>query len=272
MTPVFKTCPLRCDRLNFRKEIFRQLLKTNNEKTHPAKTNVQQEQMIKNNKNRRKKWTFRRSLAGTIIFETAIALPIFLIAVCHIVVWSTFSAKQAEMSLKLNETLRNTAEAAFAQDEVFEDPGADTDARLSGNTITFFKSARLNGRNFVRVSTARLFTGRKYNEDETGDKRLVFVAENGRVYHSDRSCSHIRLTVREVTKEDVTGLRNVSGGKYHPCEVCIKGNVQEHLFITDYGDRFHAYAHCSGIKRTIMSMTVDEAKKRRLSPCSKCGG
>lgn len=170
-------------------------------------------------------------------------------------------------SLELNRSLRVVAQAAFAGDYVLSDG-----AKSEGNCIVSMRTAKLNGKLFLRTSKARMFTGRYYSSSEdAGDRRLVFVTEHGEVYHSDKTCSHIKLKIREVSAVDAEKDRNYKGGKYHPCEYCIKGSVPERVFITEFGDRFHSDSYCTGIKRTVMSMTVKEAVEKGKRPCSKCG-
>lgn len=107
-------------------------------------------------------------------------------------------------------------------------------------------------------------------EGEDNDETMVYITETGSVYHFDRSCSHIKLSV-----EEVYGIpawqRNQNGGKYYPCESCCKnpppGTVK--YYITSYGDRYHISKDCSGIKRTVREVPISEVQGR--APCSRCG-
>lgn len=58
---------------------------------------------------------------------------------------------------------------------------------------------------------------------DTGND-TVYVTETGLVYHKDYHCSHLDLSIRMTHLELVEGLRNENGGKYYPCEHCVKGN------------------------------------------------
>ena len=105
------------------------------------------------------------------------------------------------------------------------------------------------------------------NEEET-----VYITENGEVYHLDRNCTYIEVTLQETDLEDVDAMRSASGHKYHPCEVCAgREGVQtgQRLYVTRYGKRYHTRADCPAIERYVREIPASEAGNRR--PCSKCG-
>ena len=108
-------------------------------------------------------------------------------------------------------------------------------------------------------------------EGESSTKeQMVYITKTGTVYHIDKNCSHISLSIETVTGVP-TERRNKSGGKYHPCEVCCK-SVPENcniFYITSYGDRYHSNKNCSGIKRTVQSIPISEVGEK--SPCKRCG-
>ncbi len=98
---------------------------------------------------------------------------------------------------------------------------------------------------------------------------VVYITYTGKVYHTNRYCTYIKIDVTKVNKETIPTLRNESGGKYYECERCKKHNGLE-VFITKYGDRFHTDINCSSLKRGVLEIPLSEAKDRRL--CSKCAG
>ena len=105
-------------------------------------------------------------------------------------------------------------------------------------------------------------------EGEDGEE-YVYVTETGTVYHRNRGCSHLQLSIRAVDMTDVAGLRNEGGGKYYPCENCGH-NGGESVYITDQGDRYHSSLGCSGLKRTIYAIPLSQVGGRKA--CSRCGG
>lgn len=100
------------------------------------------------------------------------------------------------------------------------------------------------------------------------DKRLVYITETGTVYHTNRNCTHLRLSIKPVSKAQVSDLRNNGGGKYYSCELC-KGDG-DMVYITDFGDRYHGNINCSGLKREIYTVPYEMVSDRPA--CSRCGG
>lgn len=122
-----------------------------------------------------------------------------------------------------------------------------------------------------RVHT-RAFTGVERREGDGASKEdIVYITETGRVYHFKQDCTYLRLSISQMKYEDISGLRNESGGKYKACERCVKNKqtaANTAVWITNYGDRYHTSRSCSGIKRTIKEIQRSKVGKR--TPCSKC--
>lgn len=123
----------------------------------------------------------------------------------------------------------------------------------------------------LQRARVRAWTGRDTDSDgkasgESGT--TVYVTVNGSVYHKDRECSHIRLSIQMVNRSQMESMRNTNGGKYHPCEAC-KGGTGNQMYVTDSGDRYHSSTSCSGLKRGVISVLLSEVES--WSPCSRCG-
>lgn len=112
------------------------------------------------------------------------------------------------------------------------------------------------------------YNGGYLAEDDT---EYVYVTDDSEVFHRDRDCSHIHLSIIETTGNEVGKLRNDDGSKYRACELCKARKKDGVLFVTTDGDRFHNTITCSGLKRTVRSMKEEEAVRRGLRPCSRCG-
>lgn len=106
------------------------------------------------------------------------------------------------------------------------------------------------------------------NKEETTEK-LVYVTETGHVYHRDENCTHLKLSIQTVSKGDLVHIRNSSGGKYHACEKCGRGDTDS-VYISTYGNKYHTSLSCSGLKRTISTVSVSDLEGWKA--CSKCGG
>lgn len=106
------------------------------------------------------------------------------------------------------------------------------------------------------------FTGYNHSSGE-----YVYVAESGRVFHTNRKCPHIALSIMKVY--DTTKYTSGKSG-YTACERCTKyyEGVNSYFYITKYGKKYHTSLQCSGLKRTIQKIKLGEVKG--LGQCLKC--
>ncbi len=118
-----------------------------------------------------------------------------------------------------------------------------------------------------------LWNGYRLSGTAEGDveQDIVYVAQNGTVYHEDRSCSHLSLTIRKVGVGQVAQERNDSGARYTACERCARGERPGAVYLSAEGDRYHYSMDCSGLKRTVYTLARREAQAR-YRPCSRCAG
>lgn len=132
--------------------------------------------------------------------------------------------------------------------------------------IAGFRSGRFYSRYYGRA-----WTGYEVRDEaENGENAVyVYIAENAKVYHISKECSHIRLSIAESGLWEIAELRNESGSRYLPCELCVEDG-QGRLYITASGDRYHQVLSCSGLKRTVTQMLRSEAEKQ-YRMCTRCG-
>lgn len=136
---------------------------------------------------------------------------------------------------------------------------------------------RIPGVFFIQRASVRGWIGRSGSEgllsNESGEAadgtEKVFVTAHGTVYHRDLSCTHIKLSISQVGKAEIEALRNQGGEKYHSCEMCGK-HAGGQVYITKEGNRYHSTLDCSGLKRTIKEVSLEELDGKKA--CSKCGG
>lgn len=105
-------------------------------------------------------------------------------------------------------------------------------------------------------------------ESEKEDDIWVYITPRGAVYHKDRNCKYLDLTIRSVERTAVDHLRNKDGSCYYPCEVCGNRKTGGAVYITDYGTSYHTSINCSGLRRSIQMVRLSECDR---GPCSKCG-
>jgi len=206
-----------------------------------------------------------KKLRGSLTIESALAMPLFILAVSILIFWTSFLQTQEKLNADAADKAREIAKLAYVTEE---ETGEEV------KLIEIGKGELLNGTYFERMAVARPFTGRYYKNKEGGDaedNRIVFVTKTGQVYHTSNICSHIKISVREVDFSSVNHLRNKGGAKYYPCEYCARGKLGGIVYITSEGNRIHKNKTCPGIKRTVTTMKKTEAEARGLRPCERCG-
>lgn len=110
---------------------------------------------------------------------------------------------------------------------------------------------------------------RTTDTDSNGDS-IVYITENGTVYHKDRNCTYLAFHIKSVLSNTIEMQRNLQGAKYYPCEKCGQNIKGINVYITDYGDRYHTSINCSKLSRNVLTIPLSQVGDRK--PCSKCGG
>lgn len=138
---------------------------------------------------------------------------------------------------------------------------ADYQVRLPVNFFT------VTGVRVSQSSRNRKWTG---DADKGSEEDYVYVTEHGSVYHCQRTCPYLDLSIQTVKTADLGKLRNKNGHKYYECTDCAAENSDDHtVYITDYGTCYHSSLSCSGLKRTVNLVPKSEVGGK--GPCSKCG-
>ena len=113
----------------------------------------------------------------------------------------------------------------------------------------------------------RCFTGYEIRTEGS----IVYVTESGSVYHTDRDCRYLDVTVRRVSADVIKLLRNSEGKKFKACEKCTD-QVSGTLWVTEVGEKYHGKESCSGLKRSVREMRLGEAEEKGYPLCSRCAG
>lgn len=205
---------------------------------------------------------------GSLTLETALVLPLLLCAVTAMLYLFVFTAKQAEDYRTLAdraELLAVTAGQSYVQEPYIclYEPSAPA---LPFAEI-FGKREAVVQRAIVRAWVG--YTGEGFWKDAS--EQVVYITPEGSVCHRSRDCTYLRLSVQSLSAAALETARNHSGGKYTPCEYCVKNaGAASLVYITDYGNSYHNSSGCQGLKRTVMAVPWSEAKGRPF--CSRCGG
>jgi len=117
----------------------------------------------------------------------------------------------------------------------------------------------------------RMWTGYEKNEISIHEG-LVYITETGEVYHTYRDCTHLSLSIRAISKEDIKHTRNEMGEIYKKCPMCLEISEKEEglemVYITQMGNKYHGRLDCSALKRTVSAVPIEEARDRAL--CLRC--
>ncbi|MCP1110022.1 hypothetical protein M2150_002093 [Lachnospiraceae bacterium PM6-15] len=242
------------------------------------------------------------SARGSITLEAALALPLFFLAMLTLAFLLETLAIKTSMRSALYSSAKKVAAGGInelflsttgLEQEIQETIGRERLARslvksgsiscsgsyLQNNTgmlyatVTYelempfvpFRPKALTQRDELRL---KAWTGYTATGSDTATE-TVYITETGLVYHVNHQCTHLQLSIQMVTNKEVFSLRNENGGKYHPCEQCQKGTALTSVYITDYGDRYHGSLSCSGLKRTIYAVPINEVIGK--GRCKRCG-
>lgn len=226
-----------------------------------------------------------RSLPGSITIETALILPIFLFALLSVMYLTDAVRISSEHTSDLAEQAYKYAKYAYLGDKITGDTPISDALELIHDgddiidlvyryriTVPFDLLGIYDPYALDRVRI-RAFTGydnTKHAHDDSTDEEMVYVTENGSVYHRSLGCSHLNLNIRSVDPEKVSKERANDGSRYYPCEHCCRQNEGRPavVYITDDGNRYHTSLSCSGLKRTIHEVPLSRAG---LPPCKECG-
>ena len=114
----------------------------------------------------------------------------------------------------------------------------------------------------------RAYGGYVPHEGQEEDRDpTVYITDNREVYHTRLSCTHICLTIR-----DAGTIKSImTASRYDACEKCIgKGVIPARLYVTPYGECYHASLSCSGLKRSVRAVKLSQVAGLRM--CSRCAG
>jgi len=242
--------------------------------------------------------------SGSITIEASFALPLFFLAAVCVVYLLEIMAIQTAVRSGLHYAGKNTAQnmysavslrpaevetdmvAAIGADRLnrsiitggsgglhLEESYASAAGGIAVLTVSYevslpiplFITGGITYRDEIRIKgwTGYARTGFTNESEET-----VYVTETGLVYHRDYHCTHLDLSIRMVTTQEVSELRNQSGGKYHACERCGSSSGEGAVYITNTGTRYHSQVGCSGLKRSVYAIPISEAIGK--GACSRC--
>lgn len=251
-----------------------------------------------------KRVTFCISQKGSLTVEAALVLPVFFFAVLTLLNLMELCRIQG----MLNVSLQNSAETLgmygyllpgeeegaelvlgtgacimYAQNRLPEEIREQGSVSLLGSRygdqmvklqaeykrkvgyLFFIPEVKVTCRGCVRA-----WMGDTQQERENGSyEEMVFVTEHGQVYHTSSACRHLSVKISAGSKGKISSMRNESGERYHACEKCVGGGaVNDLLYVTSSGNRYHNSSECSGLKRSVR--LVKHSEVAGYPVCSTC--
>ncbi len=209
---------------------------------------------------------------ASLAVETALVLPLFFMGMVTLISFMDIYRLQTEHLTKLCERAKQAGMYAYVlEGEGPEDitlPDMYSYKPIGG--VIPLPTVRMH--NTVKVHA---WTGKEYGtESEELEQRepenMVYMTENGSVYHKKLGCSYLNLSVRQIPGNSVLGTKNMYGEKYTACEACSRNQKPGgSVYITKQGNRYHNLGTCSGLKRSVRM--VKESEAGDVCACSRCG-
>ncbi len=233
---------------------------------------------ISNNPKRIKKRISKRTFSfapseyqASMCLEASLSFSFFLFFLVNVFSIIFLFINYAQDLASLQQQGKSLAAYAYVTEGMYE--GNEENIRLQKNriiespfAILAAPNCRLHTRCVVKPWTGYDVTKGKNREEED---IIVYMTDYGTVYHKNRSCTHLSLSIQAIASVKVSEKRNESGEYYNPCEYCGKTSFVTVLFITSHGNRYHTTTKCRGLKRSVKSVRLSEVKG--VGPCKKCG-
>lgn len=247
----------------------------------------------------------RMRIEGSLTIEAAIVIPLYVVAFAALLSIGNFMLFHVKMQMAITEeakrvALRCNAENCEAlsiiKDEtlrILDDEKVSYSIVQNGIDGISFDGSEIDSGEYIVIKVDYIFAPVGGNVfgifgipvsqkcvmhnwcgyisgywDDDYSQDYVYVTNNSEVYHRNRECSHIRLSVQSVKGTEIDSLRNEGGAKYYPCDICHADRNSDELYITKDGNRYHMNLTCSGLKRTVKAIRISEIGERR--PCSRC--
>ena len=233
---------------------------------------------ISNNPKRIKDSIFKRTFSlapseyqASMCLEASLSFSFFLLFFVNVLsIIFLFMTYTADLTL-LHQQGKKAAAYAYVTEEMLG--SNEENIRLQKNRIIkspfgllAVPDCRLHTKCVVKPWNGYDVTNGKNRAEENS---IVYMTEYGTVYHKNRSCTHLALSIQAVAFHMINDKRNESGEKYVPCEYCGEKGIVTVVFITSYGNKYHSTTKCKGLKRSIKSLSLSEAGGANV--CEKCG-
>ncbi len=221
------------------------------------------------------------SLSASMTVEASLVLPLFLIATLTILSLVDVMRVTIEKQMDLHNSVRQASVYAAVTQKIAEGRKGDYIRydRLIEVPLTVqgfgLKRVYVRQRCMVHIFNGYdASAGDRIGRDTSQMQELVYITEEGSVYHTKRSCPSLQISIRTVQGTNIEKERNIEGKIYRVCTSCMRGQAKDEiedksLYISAYGVKYHASRNCSELKRTIRAVSLENVGGR--PPCRRCG-
>lgn len=198
---------------------------------------------------------------GSLTVEAALIMPFFLMLLLAFFSFFSQYASAAELKVKAAAEAKKVGTAMGGMGR--SDSG-DITIYKTAKTERFWLNPFWREKQLIQHAVCRAWIGfTDLNVTET----YVYITPEGKVYHLDNECTHLKLSIRSVSIVTAKEERNNYGQKYRKCMLCDDA-FGALVYITSEGDCYHSERSCSGLKRTIRRVPLSEVSGRGL--CIRC--
>lgn len=213
----------------------------------------------------------KKKYSGSMTVEASLVLPLFIMLFvnlsCIFVSIQKYTTEKVELwnygkqIVLYTELIPNNSSNILIDNDCL-------DIKKYSSTFSLFKEPRLNPIVMEERFYCHLWNG--YNLEAVTDNEgiIAYITSTGSVYHKDRTCTYLNLSVHSIVYDAVLNLENQYGEKYRPCELCGKDITEEIVYITEMGNAIHSTKDCISLKRTVHSVLLSEVKDYK--PCHRC--
>lgn len=198
---------------------------------------------------------------GSLTVEAAMIVPFFLLILLAFFGYFERCAMRMELSMKAAAEART---AAVVQGAAQKAQGGRIVIYKRCPAETFFDLPFDTGGEVTAQAVCRAWVG--FRGLELAES-YVYITPDGSVYHLFGDCTHLSLSVRQVSAAYAENAKNQYGQRYRSCSLCRPAAAGK-VYIAAEGECYHCERDCSGLKRTVKSVPLSEAGGR--SCCQRC--
>lgn len=260
--------------------------------------------LIKYSKKRASSFIFKKTVKAGMTLEAALIMPIFLFACLSLI--STINIikikncmdlaavevgneitleyyggyiSDVTMPFYVRQKVGRFLEKNLAENELNKVSGAifvtDLSYMEEENIVRFRLNYKVTpdfgmlGLFPVKLHTS--YYGHKWFGYESGKEMetMVFLSNEASVYHLDRKCTYLNVTIEEISYQSLGGYRNNSRQKYQSCSFCDELDNDGTVFITPEGNNYHNIENCIGLTRHIYTVPLSKVSHKNV--CTRCG-